>query len=131
MFNFNCIAGLVNVHWQLPVDALSDFEPPNSGSLTFEPGQTTNNFTLTAVLDTVLEGQERFVLSLTAADNNADLSVTNRNAEIIIQPNEGSSGHIEIAEGYRTLIVAEPDSGYDGKRVSSQLSASLFSDCTL
>ena len=114
---FSPVTGLVNVHWQLEINAILDFDLPHSGTLVFQPGQTGSNFTLTVKLDSVLEGEERFSVSITSADNNADISVSHGTAEIIVQANEGSSGHIEVLEDYRTVIVAEPDSVYDGQQV--------------
>ena len=67
--------------------------------------------------DGILEGEERFIVALTSTDNNADLSVTHRNAELIIQADPGSSGHVEVVPDYRQVIVAEPDAMYDGTQV--------------
>lgn len=109
---------MVNLHWSLESKALADFDPPHSGSLTFQSGEGLKNFTLTAKVDDLLEGEERFIVSLTSADNNADISVRNRDTLIIIEANEGSNGHIEVAEEYRTLYVAEPTPQYNGQQVS-------------
>ena len=67
--------------------------------------------------DGILEGEERFIVALTSTDNNADLSVTHRNAELIIQADPGSSGHVEVVPDYRRVVVAEPDAMYDGTQV--------------
>ena len=56
-------------------------------------------------------------MSLTSADNNADLSVTSRNAEIVIQADPGASGHIEVVQAYRHVVIGEPTSDYNGQQV--------------
>lgn len=83
--------------------------------------------------DGILEGEEIFVVALTSTDNNADLSVTHRNADIIIGADPGSSGHIEVVPDYRQVIVAEPDALYDGRQVISQVIGTrcIHSPCLL
>lgn len=108
----------MNVDWLLHHDAVADFELPHSGTLQFEVGQTTNSFTLTARLDNVLEGEEIFNVTLTSADNNADISITNYTAEIIVEANPGSYGHVEVVESFRFIIMSEPTGQNNGKQVS-------------
>lgn len=109
--------GVVNVYWQLDSNAASDLDPPLSGSLRFDVGETSKNITIKAKNDGLLEGEERFTISLTSTDNNADLSVISRDATIVILPDEGSYGHIEVVEDYRQVIVAEPSALYSGRQV--------------
>lgn len=68
-------------------------------------------------LDSVLEGEEVFTVRLTSADNNADLSATHSTADITIEANIGSSGHVTVREEYRVVVMGEPDEDYDGTQV--------------
>lgn len=108
---------MVNVYWSLQFEARSDFEPPYDGYLTYRDGQLVANFSLTVLKDQLLEGEERFAVTLTSVDNNADLSLDGHLSELVIQADPGSSGHIEIAAGYHHLLVGEPTALYNGQQV--------------
>ena len=58
--------------------------------------------------DSVLEGEETFTVSLTSADNNADISSTKRDATIVIVPDSGASGLVSVEETSRLVYIGEP-----------------------
>ncbi len=64
--------------------------------------------------DDILEGEERYTLSLVSADNNGDISATEGDATIIILADEGASGIISIATHSRVAYIGEPVADYDG-----------------
>ena len=68
--------------------------------------------------DNILEGEERFIVSLITADNNADISPTQGDATIIVLPDPGASGTVSILPEYRQVYIGEPGESspsYDGK----------------
>ena len=78
-------------------------------------GEARKTLTLRTRPDNILEGEERFTLSLVAADNNADISPINSDATIIILADEGASGVISIRPESRFVVLAEPSEGYAGR----------------
>lgn len=62
--------------------------------------------------DTILEGQEKFKVSLITADNNADISHTQGDAQIIVLPDPGASGTVSIKPEQRTVYIGEKTINY-------------------
>ena len=52
--------------------------------------------TLQTKPDNILEGEERFAITLVSADNNADISPTASEAIVIILPDAGASGSVSV-----------------------------------
>eukprot|EP00058_Branchiostoma_floridae_P024219 XP_002609709.1 hypothetical protein BRAFLDRAFT_102479 [Branchiostoma floridae] len=107
------LLGTVQVDWRLESAAQYDLTPM-FGSLTFSPGQMTSTITLRTYPDDILEGEERFTLSLTNANNGAEVSPVRGSATVIIQPNTGAAGNVSIVPVSRNVFVGEPDDNYDG-----------------
>ncbi|XP_066273052.1 adhesion G-protein coupled receptor V1-like isoform X1 [Branchiostoma lanceolatum] len=107
------LLGTVQVDWRLESAAQYDLTPM-FGSLTFSPGQMTSTITLRTYPDDILEGEERFTLSLTNANNGAEVSPVRGSATVIIQPNTGAAGLIAIVPASRNVLVGEPADNYDG-----------------
>ncbi|XP_069137444.1 adhesion G-protein coupled receptor V1-like isoform X2 [Argopecten irradians] len=100
--------GVVNVQWRLSAEAVNDFDDPQSGTIQFAQGKTTMSVVLRTKMDTVLEGEERFRISLVTADNNADISHSQGDATVIISPDPGASGTISILPEFRKVYIGEP-----------------------
>ncbi|XP_048257204.1 adhesion G-protein coupled receptor V1-like isoform X2 [Haliotis rufescens] len=109
--------GLVLVEWRLAANAEDDFLPPLQGTLTFNQGEARKSIVLQTKPDTILEGEERFVVSLTSASNNANIAVKQADATVIIAANGGSSGTVSIEATSRTVYIGEPNvaQGYNGQ----------------
>ena len=85
--------------------------------------------TLRTKPDDILEGEERFTLSLVAADNNADISPTEGDATIVILADKGASGVISVKPDSRFVLVGEPSEDYTGKaEVNLMRSGGLFGE---
>ena len=78
-------------------------------------GESTKKITLQTKPDSILEGEERFTLSLVSADNNADISSTDGDVSVVILPDEGASGVIFIMANSTYLIMGEPTAEYNGQ----------------
>lgn len=81
-------------------------------------GEMSKTIVLRTKPDTVLEGEEQFHISLITADNSADISHSEGDASIIILPNPGASGMVQILPEYRYIYIGEPGESspsYDGK----------------
>ena len=63
--------------------------------------------------DLLLEGEERYTLSLVTADNNGDIHPTLGDATIIILPDEGAAGQVSMVT--HELLLSEPGAGSDGE----------------
>ena len=85
--------------------------------------------TLRTKPDDILEGEERFTLSLVAADNNADISPIEGDATIVILADKGASGVISIKPDSRFVLVGEPSEDYTGKaEVNLMRSGGIFGE---
>lgn len=65
-----------------------------------------------------MEGEERFRVSLISADNSADISATQGDCTVIVEPDPGAQGTISIPPDYRTVYIGEPgesDPSYNGQ----------------
>ncbi|XP_055956200.1 adhesion G-protein coupled receptor V1 [Patella vulgata] len=110
--------GLVQVQWRLNVEAAGDFLEPHGGRIPFSDGEDKKVIILQSRPDTILEGREEFIVSLTSADNNGDISSTQGDATVVILPDVGASGTISILSDYRTVYIGEAGEsspGYDGR----------------
>ncbi|XP_076465116.1 adhesion G-protein coupled receptor V1-like isoform X2 [Babylonia areolata] len=123
--------GRVEVRWRLNAEAQEDLEPLE-GVLLFLQGVTEQTFSVHSRQDNVLEGQETFTVSLQSADNNADISPTEADARIIIQPDTGASGTISILPASRSVLIGEPgeySSAYDGTaRIELSRAAGIYGE---
>jgi len=59
-------------------------------------------------MDSILEGEEIFKVSLISADNSADISHTRGDATVVLLPDPGSAGTVKILPEYRTVYIGEP-----------------------
>ena len=65
--------------------------------------------------DGLLEGEERFTLSLVSASNNANIALDGADATVIILAEAGASGMVAVDITSTRLLLGEPYPGYDGK----------------
>ncbi|XP_064619709.1 adhesion G-protein coupled receptor V1-like [Lineus longissimus] len=107
--------GTVVVTWRLSENAKDDFQVPLTGSLTFKNGEVKHAVTLRTKGDSILEGDEKFTISLVSADNNADINPKASEAAIIILADKGANGIIQIVPSDRSILIGEPSASYDGK----------------
>ncbi|XP_033109462.1 adhesion G-protein coupled receptor V1-like [Anneissia japonica] len=110
--------GIVDVVWELDASGFDDITP-SSGTLTFPDGVTSQSFTLRAVADNVLEGEERFMVIITSVTDDAEISPVNGILTIIVQANPGSAGLVSIQPQSRQVLIGEPQSVYDGSAIVS------------
>lgn len=59
-------------------------------------GESYKTITLRTKPDNILEGEERYTVSLVSATNNAEISPTEGDATVIILPDPGAAGVIYI-----------------------------------
>lgn len=81
-------------------------------------GEKTKTITLRTKVDSILEGEEQFRVSLISADNSADISSTQGDSTIIVEADPGARGTISILPDYRTVYIGEPGESspsYDGQ----------------
>ncbi|KAL4228132.1 hypothetical protein ACF0H5_013567 [Mactra antiquata] len=100
--------GVVSVQWRLNAEAIYDFYEPHSGTMLFAQGEKAKSLSLRTSPDNLLEGEERFRISLITADNNADISHTQGDAQILVLADPGSSGTISVMPEHRTVYIGEP-----------------------
>lgn len=70
-------------------------------------GEKVKTLSLRTKPDNILEGQEKFRVSLITADNNADISHTQGDAQIIVLPDPGASGTVSIVPEQRTVYIGK------------------------
>ncbi len=78
-------------------------------------GESNKKITLQTKPDSVLEGEERFTLSLVSADNNADISITDGDAVVVILADEGAAGVVSVATNSTYFVMGEPTADYNGQ----------------
>jgi G-protein coupled receptor 98 len=78
-------------------------------------GEVNQTITLRAKADKVLEGDEKFTISLVSADNNADINPKMSEARIFILADKGANGIMQIMSKDRAILIGEPSASYDGK----------------
>ncbi|XP_072038274.1 adhesion G-protein coupled receptor V1-like [Amphiura filiformis] len=105
--------GTVEVIWELEPAGSQDLWPP-SGTLIFNDGVTKRPLTLQAVQDSVLEGEERFDLSIVSVTYDAEISPVQGTATVVIQADTGSSGIVSVLPLSRSILVGEPMDDHDG-----------------
>ena len=101
------------MQWRLVPNAQNDFDEPYSGFLNFDENEVSKTITLTTRADQVLEGEERFLLSLVSADNNANINPLRAEATVVILPNPGAAGKVSIAS-VGEIVIGEPDENTKG-----------------
>ncbi|XP_071965307.1 adhesion G-protein coupled receptor V1-like isoform X2 [Antedon mediterranea] len=106
----------VELAWELDASGVDDITP-SSGTLNFPNGVTSQSFTVRAVPDNILEGEERFMVAITSVTDDAEISPVNGVMTIIIQANAGSAGLISVQPQSRQVLTGEPENGYDGLAV--------------
>ncbi|XP_059825311.1 adhesion G-protein coupled receptor V1 [Hypanus sabinus] len=123
--------GSVQIVWQVD-DAAVDDLTPLSGTLTFSQTETTKTLVLRIYPDHLLEGDERYVIRLISASNNAEISPVNGSATVIILGDHASSGTIAIAESTRHILIGEPIGDYNGTTLVKLVRGpGIFGDVTV
>ncbi|XP_029685938.1 LOW QUALITY PROTEIN: adhesion G-protein coupled receptor V1 [Takifugu rubripes] len=108
--------GAVTLLWQLEEQAVDDLSPLN-GTLVFTEAQTLETFTIQALPDSALEGEERFNVRLLPAETDAVIDPLNAMATITIRADRAALGIIGVAEASRNILIGEPRGDYDGSAV--------------
>ncbi|XP_043565048.1 adhesion G-protein coupled receptor V1 isoform X2 [Chiloscyllium plagiosum] len=105
--------GPVQIVWQVDDSAVDDLGPL-AGTLSFNQTETKKTLNLRIYPDTLLEGEERYVIRLVSATNGAEISPMFESATIIILGDSASSGMIAIAESTKQILIGEPVGSYNG-----------------
>ncbi|XP_067838274.1 adhesion G-protein coupled receptor V1 [Heptranchias perlo] len=105
--------GSVQIVWQVDDSAIDDLTPL-AGTLSFNQTETKKTLVLRIYPDALLEGEERYMIQLVSATNNAEISPVCGSATIIILGDSAASGMIAIAASTKHILIGEPDGGYNG-----------------
>ncbi|XP_041464132.1 adhesion G-protein coupled receptor V1-like [Lytechinus variegatus] len=108
--------GNIDVRWEVEAAGRMDLTP-SSGSLFFQQGDARKSIILEAIQDNILEGEERFTLSLTSATVDAEISPVYGTATVVILANPDSAGMVSILPDSRNILISEPMQGYDGQAI--------------
>ncbi|OCU02316.1 adhesion G-protein coupled receptor V1 [Xenopus laevis] len=104
--------GAVKIIWVLEEAAQYDLKPLN-GTLIFNESDTRKSFTLQAIQDNLLEGEETYTIQLVSGDYSV-ISPVDGTAIVIITGDTGASGVVGIAPSSRNIIIGEPFGNYNG-----------------
>ncbi|XP_068166577.1 adhesion G-protein coupled receptor V1 [Antennarius striatus] len=110
--------GAVTLEWQLEDQAAHDLTPFN-GSLVFTETESVKTFVITALADTVLEGDEHFTIRLIPSASGAVIDPLSGSATITIRADKAALGIIGVAESSRNILIGEPQGDYNGSAVVS------------
>ncbi|KAE8635798.1 hypothetical protein XENTR_v10002742 [Xenopus tropicalis] len=104
--------GAVKIIWVLEEAAQYDLRPLN-GTLIFNESDTRKSFTLQAIQDNLLEGEETYTIQLVSGDYSV-ISPVDGTAFVVITGDTGASGVVGIAPSSRNIIIGEPLGNYNG-----------------
>ncbi|XP_048383057.2 adhesion G-protein coupled receptor V1 isoform X4 [Stegostoma tigrinum] len=105
--------GPVQIGWQVDDSAVNDLGPL-AGTLSFNQTEMKKTLNLRIYPDTVLEGEEQYMIRLVSATNDAEISPIYGSATVIVLGDSASSGMIGIAESTKQVLIGEPVGGYNG-----------------
>ncbi|XP_031794624.1 adhesion G-protein coupled receptor V1 [Sarcophilus harrisii] len=109
--------GAVQLLWALEEAAKDDLSPLN-GTLNFEENESQKTIVLRALQDTFLEGDKSFTIQLLSL-NDAEISLVNGRAAIVIQGEKGTPGEVGIAPSSRNVFIGEPSAKHNGTALIS------------
>uniref|UniRef100_A0A8C4S4U8 Adhesion G-protein coupled receptor V1 n=1 Tax=Erpetoichthys calabaricus TaxID=27687 RepID=A0A8C4S4U8_ERPCA len=105
--------GAVQIVWLVEEAAKDDITPLN-GTLFFN-----ESIPLYIVKDSILEGEERFIIQLVSATNNAEINPVDGSATVIILGDPGSLGRVGISPLTQNVLIGEPFGLYNGTALIS------------
>ncbi|KAF7670351.1 hypothetical protein LDENG_00010120 [Lucifuga dentata] len=105
--------GTVTLVWQLEDQAADDLSP-FSGTVVFTGSESQKTFVIRALADTVLEGEERFIVRLFPTDSDVVIDSLNGMATITIRGDKAALGIVGIEESSRNILIGEPQGDYNG-----------------
>ncbi|XP_039615272.1 adhesion G-protein coupled receptor V1 [Polypterus senegalus] len=112
--------GAVQIVWLVEEAAKDDITPLN-GTLFFNETDTKKTIPLYIVKDSILEGEERFIIQLVSATNNAEINPVDGSATVIILGDPGSLGRVGISPLTQNVLIGEPFGLYNGTALISVL----------
>ncbi|KAM4808264.1 adhesion G-protein coupled receptor V1 [Rhinophrynus dorsalis] len=122
--------GAVTVIWLLEESAQYDLKPLN-GTLIYNESDTRKSFTLFAIQDGLLEGEEKYSVQLVSSDYSV-ISPVDGTATVIISGDTGSSGVVGIAASSHHILIGEPFGNYNGTaHVSLVRGPGIFGEVTV
>ncbi|XP_075693474.1 adhesion G-protein coupled receptor V1 [Rhinoderma darwinii] len=122
--------GVVKVIWIVEEAAESDLSPLN-GTLIFNESDTRKTFTIQAIQDGLLEGEETFIVQLVSAEYSV-ISPVDGAATVIISGDVGASGVVGIAPSSLHILIGEPSRNYNGTaHISLIRGPGIFGDVTV
>ncbi|KAM3940659.1 adhesion G-protein coupled receptor V1 isoform 2-T2 [Leptodactylus fuscus] len=122
--------GAVKIIWIVEEAAQYDLSPLN-GTLLFNESDTKKTFTLQAIQDGLLEGEERFLVQLVSVEYSV-ISPVDGVATIIISGDAGASGVVGIAPSSLHVLIGEPSGNYNGTAyISLTRGPGIFGDVTV
>uniref|UniRef100_A0A8C5LUA9 Adhesion G protein-coupled receptor V1 n=1 Tax=Leptobrachium leishanense TaxID=445787 RepID=A0A8C5LUA9_9ANUR len=104
--------GSVKIIWIIEEAAQHDLHPLN-GTLMFNESDTRKSFTLQAIQDGLLEGEEKYSIQLVSIDYSV-ISPVDGTATIVITGDVGASGVVGIDPSYHNVLIGEPSGYYNG-----------------
>ncbi|XP_063820072.1 adhesion G-protein coupled receptor V1 [Pseudophryne corroboree] len=122
--------GAVKIIWIVEEEAQYDLSPLN-GTLIFNESDTRKSFTLKAIQDGLLEGEEKYSVQLVSADYSVISPVDGR-ATVVISGDVGASGVVGIAPSSLHVLIGEPSGSYNGTaHVSLVRGPGIFGEVTV
>ncbi|XP_056394317.1 adhesion G-protein coupled receptor V1 isoform X2 [Hyla sarda] len=122
--------GVVKIIWIVEDAAQYDLSPLN-GTLIFNESDTKKTFTIQAIQDGLLEGEETFTVQLVSAEYSV-ISPVDGAATVIILGDVGASGIVGIAPTSFHVLIGEPSANYNGTaHVSLIRGPGIFGDVTV
>ncbi|XP_053555694.1 LOW QUALITY PROTEIN: adhesion G-protein coupled receptor V1 [Bombina bombina] len=122
--------GAVKIIWILEEAAQYDITPLN-GTLIFNESDSRKSFTLQAIQDGLLEGEERYTIQLVSADYSV-ISPVDGTATVVISGDVGASGIIGIAPSTHHILIGEPCRDYNGTaHISLVRGPGIFGEVTV
>ncbi|XP_071995626.1 adhesion G-protein coupled receptor V1 isoform X3 [Engystomops pustulosus] len=122
--------GAVKIIWIVEEAAQYDLSPLN-GTLMFNESDTKKTFTIQAIQDGLLEGEERFIVQLMSVEYSV-ISPVDGAATVIISGDAGASGVVAIAPSSLNVLIGEPSGNYNGTaHISLIRGPGIFGDVTV
>ncbi|XP_040275580.1 adhesion G-protein coupled receptor V1 [Bufo bufo] len=122
--------GAVKIIWMVEEAAQYDLSPLN-GTLIFNESDTKKTFTIQAIQDGLLEGEERFTVQLVSAEYSV-ISPVDGAATVVIAGDVGASGVVGIAPSSLHVLIGEPSTNYNGTaHISLIRGPGIFGDVTV
>ncbi|XP_074063616.1 adhesion G-protein coupled receptor V1-like isoform X2 [Macrotis lagotis] len=122
--------GAAQLLWVLEEAAKDDLSPLN-GTLYFEENESQKTIVLHARQNNILEGDKSFIIQLLSLDD-AEISLVNGRAAIVLQGEKGAAGEVGIAPSSRNIFIGEPSAKHNGTALISLVRGSgTFGEVTI